>query len=292
MASVADPGRALVATVLLPSERSRVDAAGSGAFTALHRESVPEAIQVVRERPVDAVLVSVHRCGVAEADHVRRLMRAFPGLPAVALVSHRDDEAPRSLLYLGASGVRDVVDVTTPSGWSTLRRLLVEPATRPAARILGPLMDRLTELPDGTKRFLEAVVRLAPGTPTVRELARVFQVRPSTLMSRFSRARLPSAKRYLAAIRLLYAAQYFESEGLSIADASYRLQCSSPQSFGRHVRSLLGITCTEFRRRFPFPVALERFCRVLVDPYVDRWKDFHPLGADPERGRPVPDPLR
>jgi AraC-like DNA-binding protein len=250
---------------------------------------VPEAIQVVRERPVDAVLVSVHRCGAAEADHVRRLVRSFPGLPAVALMSQRDEGASRSLLYLGASGVREVVDVSTPTGWSHLRRLLVEPTTRPAARILGPVLDRLPGLPDDARVFIEALVRLAPTTPTVRELARRFQARPSTLMSRFSRARLPSVKRYLAAVRLLYAAQYFESDGLSIADAAYRLQCSSPQSFGRHVRSLLGITCTEFRRRFPFPVALERFGRVMVDPYVDQWRAFHPLGGEGDRGGVVPD---
>jgi AraC-like DNA-binding protein len=226
---------------------------------------------------------------MAEADHVRRLVRSFPGLPAVALMSQRDEAASRSLLYLGASGVREVVDVSTPTGWSHLRQLLVEPTTRPAARILGPFLDRLPGLPEDARVFVEALVRFAPTTPTVRELARRFRIRPSTLMSRFSRACLPSAKRYLAAVRLLYAAQYFENEGLSVADAAYRLQCSSPQSFGRHVRSLLGITCTEFRRRFPFPVAVERFGRVMVDPYLDQWRSFHPLGGNVDRGSVVPD---
>jgi AraC-like DNA-binding protein len=238
---------------------------------------------------VDAVLVSVHRCGAADAEQVRRLVRSFPGLPPVALMSHRDERASRSLLYLGASGVREVVDVTNPTGWNHLRQLLVEPATRPAARILGPLLERLPDLPEDARLFLEALVRLAPTTPTVRELARRYQVPPSTLMSRFSRAGLPSAKRYLAAVRLLYAAQYFECDALSVGDVAYRLQCSSPQSFGRHVRSLLGITCTEFRRRFPFPVALERFGRVMVDPYASQWRSFHPLGAELDRGGAVPD---
>jgi AraC-like DNA-binding protein len=90
-------------------------------------------------------------------------------------------------------------------------------------------------------------------------------------------------------MRLLYAAQRFETEALSVSDVAYRLQCSSPQSFGRHVRSLLGITCSEFRRRFPFPVALERFGRVMVDPYADQWRAFHPLGMEQERGSVVPD---
>ncbi len=279
-----------VATVLLPAERARVEAAGSGSFTVLHRETVPEAIRAVRERSVDAVLLSVHRCDAVEADAVRRLVRSFPGLPAVALVTRHDDTTPASLLRLGASGVREVVDVTGPTGWGRLRRLVAEPAARPAARILGPLMDRMTGVPDDARMFVEALVRLAPHTPTVRGLTRVFGVQPSTLMSRFGRAGLPSVKQYLAAVRLLYAAQYLENEGLSIADVAYRLECSSPQSFGRHVRSLLGITCTEFRRRFPFGVAMERFLRVMVEPYLERWRDFHPLGAGAARSLAVPDP--
>jgi AraC-like DNA-binding protein len=283
-----------IAAVLLPAERPTLEAASSGCFRILHRESVKEAIAVVRENPVDAVVLSVHRCGQADAEAVRHLVRAFPGVPAVALLSRPDSSAAEALLRLGASGVNTVIDVTGPEGWRRLRHLVSEPATRPAARILGPLFERLPSLPEETRVFLEALVRLAPTTPTVRALSRALGVQPSTLMSRFGRARLPSAKRYLAAVRLLYAAQYLESGGLSIADVAYRLECSSPQSFGRHVRSLLGITCSEFRRRFPFPVAQERFLRVMVDPYRETWAGFHPLSASGSAEPPivVADPVK
>lgn len=282
--------RSVVATVLHPEERAKVDAAIGATLMAVHRDSVDDALRVVRERPVDAVLVSVHRVGVRDAARVRHLVRTFPGLPAVALMSQRDHTAHRSLLQLGASGIRDVVDVSSATGWSELRLLLAEPTTRPAARILGPLLDRLPGLPGDTRMFLDTLVRAAPTTPMVRQLARLYRVQSSTLMSRFSRVGLPSAKNYLASVRLLYAAQDMESEGLSLADVAYRMQYSSPQSFGRHVRSLLGITGTEFRRRFPFPVAQERFHRVMVDPYVRTWQHFHPLGREVERGV-VPDPV-
>lgn len=281
-----------VAAVLLPAERARVEAAGSGSFTVLHRDSIPDAISLVRERPVDAVLVSVHRCDPTEADAVRRLVASFPGLPAVALLSRHDPANAGALLRLGASGVREVIDVTAPTGWARLRRLVSEPATRPAARILAPLMDRLAEAPPDARIFMEALVRLAPTTPTVRGIARVFSVQPSTLMSRFLRARLPSAKRYLAAVRLLYAAQYMENDGLSITDVAYRLDFSTPQSLGRHLRTLLGITSTEFRRRFPFPAAQERFLGVMVDPYRDRWRTFHPLIKPAGHGGSVADSLK
>ena len=98
-------------------------------------------------------------------------------------------------------------------------------------------------------------------------------------MSRFSRAGLPSPKNYLSAIRLLHAAYLFEASGLSVADVAYRLEYSSPQSFGRHLRAMLGVTALEVRRRFPVPVALERFVELMVEPYREVWRDFHPVAG-------------
>ena len=167
-----------------------------------------------------------------------------------------------------------------------LRRILGEPASRPATRILARLAEALPALPTDTRLFLELMVRLAPATAIARQLAHHARLRPSTLMSRFSRAGLPSPKTYIAAIRLLYAAQYFEHDGLSITDVAYRLECSSPQSFGRHLRAMLGITPGEFRRRFTFDAAADRFVAALIDPYRLEWQAFRPLEVG-RPGRPI-----
>ena len=183
------------------------------------------------------------------------------------------------LLRLGASGVQQVVDVTSPTGWSRLRQVVGQPATRAVSRIQGPILSALADAPPDARLFVEAMIRLAPDTPTVTALAERLYVRPSTLMSRFARAGLPSPKNYLSAIRLLHAAYLFEASGLSVADVAYRLEYSSPQSFGRHLRAMLGVTALEFRRRFPFPVALERFVELMVEPYREVWRDFHPVAG-------------
>jgi AraC-like DNA-binding protein len=268
-----------VATVLTASERQRVDAAGSGVFAVVHRDSVPEAVRVVRERAVDAVLVSVHHCAPEQIDAVGHLVRDFPGIPTVALLSQHDPAASQMLLRFGASGVRQVVDVSLPAGWSRLREAVALPATRSAARIQGPVLAALGEATPDARLFLEGLVRLAPETPTVRRLAASLHVRPSTLMSRFARAGLPSPKTYLASVRLLHAAHLFESGGLSVADVAYRLDYSSPQSFGRHLRTMLGITSCEFRNRFPFPLAVDRFIELMITPYGRIWPTFHPLSS-------------
>ncbi|MDH4347416.1 MAG: helix-turn-helix domain-containing protein, partial [Gemmatimonadota bacterium] len=113
---------------------------------------------------------------------------------------------------------------------------------------------------------------------TARDLSQRLGLCPTTLTSRFGRVGLPSPKSYLAATRLLYAVLLFERPGFTVADVAYRLDYSSPQSFGRHVRSLLGITGTELRRRVTFTLALERYVASLIRPYRDIWSTFHPLG--------------
>jgi len=272
-----------IATVLTQSERQRVDAAGNGLFAVVHRDTLRDAMLVVRERAVDAVLVSVHRCTPDHADALRQLVRHFPGVPTVALVSGPDPGSSEALLRLGASGVREVVDVRSPAGWSQLRQAVSRPASRAAARIQGAILNELPDITPDARHFLETMIRLAPHTITVRQLASALRIYPSTLMSRFQRTLLPSPKNYLAAIRLLHASWLFGTSGLSVADVAYRLEYSSPQSFGRHLRTMLGITSSEFRGRFPFPLAMERFLDLMIRPYVAGWSEFHQLeGA---RGR-------
>ena len=90
---------------------------------------------------------------------------------------------------------------------------------------------------------------------------------------------LLAAPKDLAAVRLLHAAYLFQAAGLSVADVAYRLEYSSPQSFGRHLRAMLGITAVEFRRRFPFAVAQERFVELMIEPYRGVWRTFHPVAV-------------
>lgn len=271
------PAPPVIAAVLRPDERSRVEAASSGWFSLVHRESIPEAIRAVRERPVDAVLLSVHRCSSSQLDALGSLVRGFPGIPTVALVSRHDAEGTAALLHLGATGVRQVIDVTGPDGWHRLRQLLGQPATRDVARIQGPVIAALGEVPPDARLFFEALIRLAPDVPTARGLAERLGIRASTLMSRFLREGLPSPKSYLAGMRLVHAAVLFERPGYSVADVAYRLDYSSPQSFGRHLRNLLGVTTTELRRRYTLESALERFIGLMVVPYREVWSRFRPL---------------
>lgn len=268
-----------ICTVVPPPERPRIDAAGDGCFDTLHADSLREALHVARRRRVDAVVISVHRCQGEALPAVARFVREFPAIPAVALVSRHDREATETLLRLGATGVRNAVDCTQPDGWRRLRDLVGHPASPVAAQILARFGPALNDASEESRVFFEAIARLAPALSTVRGLARHLRVRPSTLMSRFHRAGLPSPKSYLAGMRLMHSAFLFQNPGLSVSDVAYRMDYSSPQSFGRHLRAVLGVAAGEFRRRFPFDVALARYIDLLITPYREALRAFHPFNA-------------
>ncbi len=266
-----------VATLVEPSVRSRLEAAGNGTFAAIHTDNVGEAIRAVRERPVQAVFVSPSYVGYDELPRVADLVDGFPGVPTVALLSRYDADSSRKLLELGAQGVRKMVDLSGHEGWQHLRELITHPASPTAARIFRSVVPALGRPTHDCRAVFEAIVRLAPTVTKAREIAEYLQISPSTFMSRFFRAGLPSPKRYLAGTRLLYAAALLEVPALSIADVAYRLQYSSPQSFGRHLRTVLGITASDFRVRYRFDIALDDFVERLIVPFRGRFSTFHPL---------------
>lgn len=268
-----------VCTVLPREERPRVEAAGDGCFSTLHADTVSDAMAVARRGRVDALVISVHYCRNEALPAVARLVRDFPSIPAVALVSRHDPQAGDTLLQLGAHGVRAAIDCTEPTGWRRLRDLVARPASPVTVRVLDRLIPALRGTTAEARVFFEVLARLAPVLPTVRAVSRHLRHRPSTLMSRFYRAGLPSPKSYLAGMRLVHAAYLLESPGLSVADVAYRLDYSSPQSFGRHLRAMLGMSAGEYRSRFPFTVALARYIDLLITPYREALGSFRPLNA-------------
>lgn len=271
-----------VATMIEPAERSRVDAAGAGLYRTIHRNSVDELLQDLRERKISAVLLSVARCVREEAAHVAAILRGFPQIPTVALLSGAGAVSANAVLALGNCGVRTLVDVREPAGWNQLRNLLRHEATKDANQaMLSTLRDDIGLAPDDCWHFFEALFITDHRVATVKQLAAQFGVLPSTLMSRFFRAHLPAPKQYLSYARLIRAARMLENPGLSIGDVANHLDYSSSQSFGRHVRTLLDITAGEFRRTYDGERMFQRFRQELVLPNLTRIRELHPLAEGP-----------
>lgn len=268
-----------VATILTPMERIRVDAAGEGLYRSIHRDSVDDVMRDVREARAGAVVLSVSYCERAPSESVATMLREFPAVPTLALLSEVGPRTPQTLLTLGTSGVRRLIDVRDASGWRQLRSMLIEAGGAPQRLALRLLAEDLDGATHDCWRFFQELFLSPPHVSTVRKLAVRLDVFPSTLMSRFFRAGLPAPKRYLAMARLVRAAHLFENHGFSVANVSNHLEYSSPQSFGRHVRMLLGITALDFRERYDGAGMLERFRTELVIPHLERLRRLAPLSV-------------
>ena len=271
-----------VSTILTPGERQRVDAAAEGLYAALHRESFDEVLADLRERRAGAVLISIARYGLQSSARMAAMVREFPRVPAMALLTENQYSTPQNLLSLGQLGVRILIDARQPSGWQTLREILAAERSNDLQRTaLGQLSSDLTGASPDCWKFFELLFSNSPQIHNVRQLARQLNILPSTLMSRFFRAKLPAPKRYLALARLIRAAKLFENPGLSVASVANYLNYSSPQSFGRHVRTVMQMSPVLFRETYDGTGMLQYFRSELVLPYADTLRTFRPAMTSP-----------
>src|SRR5215211_7072141 len=271
-----------VSTILTPGERQRVDAAGEGLYAALHRESFDEVLADLRERRAGAVLISIARYGLQSSARMAAMVREFPRVPAMALLTETQYSTPHNLLALGQLGVRILIDARQPSGWQALRDILAAERSSDLQRTaLGQLSSDLSGAPADCWRFFELLFSHTPQIHTVRQLSRQLHILPSTLMSRFFRAKLPPPKTYLSLARLIRAAKLFENPGLSVASVANYLDYSSPQSFGRHVRAMMHMSPVEFREHYDGAGMLLYFREQLILPYLGVLCAFRPAAAPP-----------
>jgi AraC-like DNA-binding protein len=270
-----------ITTVLTPDERLRVDAAGQGIYRACHRDTMNDALRDLRDNRAAAVIVSIARCDANDLPRVARVVREFPRVPAVALLSNLSPQTAQTVLVLGRCGVRTLVDVREPRGWQQLRSVLLHDQASEIHRVaLARVAEDLSDAPEGCHRFFRALFEEGSETRTIQELAGVMGVIPSTLMSRFVRAKLPAPKFYLSMARLVCAARLFENPGLSVTLVANELDYSSPQAFGRHLRSMLRLTAIEFRERYDGEGMLQYFRDELILPHLPRLRMFDPLRLD------------
>ena len=289
------------ATWLAPRERQQVGAAGGDALTLTHCDSLAAVAQECMTGRADAVLVSVARLTPDDLPALARLVRGFPGMPVVGLIcAATEAEAVAGSLLVGRAGVQTVVDCRCRDGWMALRATFA-PRRLPDSFLRACVACILSDLrggeesaasteqgpeqggeehpcPDGLVRFF--VGAFSPDVTGAKVLAARLNVLPSTLMSRFYRAGLPSPKRYVALARLVWAARLGEAPALSLSHIANQLDTSSPQSFHRTVRTLTGRPASEFRRTMTGATMFASYRATLVAPYGDTLRIFDPLAVE------------
>jgi AraC-like DNA-binding protein len=270
--------RRIVSTILMPAERLCVDAAGVGCYTAFHHDRAIDVVTDIRLHGADAIVVSVNHCEQHEPQQIARLVRELPRVPTIGLLSQVTTRTPRVLLELGGYGIAQLVDTRSSEGWKDLRNCLMDQTADPTeTMIMKALQAALPQMCQAPLAFFEQMVRMSQRLGSVCGLCQTYGILPSTLMSRFFRAGLPAPKRYLAMVRLIRAAYLFENPGLSVANVANHLEYSSPQSFGRHIRAMMGMSAVEFRAQYSAQKMIDGFIEDMIEPYRGILKTFEPL---------------
>lgn len=265
-----------VSTLVTKEERVKIDVAGTGIFQAWHRADTGEVLRDIRANRTSAVLISVDYC--ANHSEVRQLVSEIPEIPTIALVRQDAHQTVNTLLRLGYAGVKSAIDLRSNQAWDDLRQAVTDGC---GDRIEGVLLNYVQAQLGGRCRlwldFMQAVSRTSRYSGSVRHLADELGILPSTLMSRFFRARIPAPKQYLTYARLIRASALLENPGLSLANVANHLDYSSPQSFGRHIRVATGLTALEFRQRYSERALLAEFGKNLLEPYALVLRSFRPI---------------
>ena len=287
--TTADARSRSIVTFLTPAERQRVDALGQGSYTTVHRESLDDMLRDLRTQPVSAILVSVSRYQQHHATQVARMVREFPRVPAVALLTGNEARTTQSLLALGQQGVQTLVDARDPAGWRDLRQFVHrEVTTTIEAVAIRRIRADLLGANDDCLRFFDELFLAPRDLTTVRQLARRLGVVPTTFMSRFFRAGIPAPKKYLATARLVRAARLLENPGYSLTQVAFLLEYSSPQSFSRHVMHSLQCGAAKFRTTYNGEAMLDHMRQRLILPYQQQLITFAPVEVTPQWiSRPV-----
>lgn len=271
-----------LSTWVTPRERQQVDAAAVECVRTVHRDTLAEIGADLATGRIDGVLVSAARIGRDSVPALSALVHGFPSQIIVGLIGDlQEKDAVSASLMLGQAGIRAVADVRTAQGWREFRNVF-DCGNQPDEFIRQALAVVLCDIgqtepgtSDGRNEFFRLV--FTPRVTSAKELASRLGVLPSTLMSRFFRASLPSPKRYVAYSRLVWAAYLGESPAMSIAAIANRLNASSPQSFHRSVRTLMGMSAAQFRYSFNGASMFESFRAQLVTPHRETLRTFDPL---------------
>lgn len=263
-------------------ERQQIDTGAVECVRTVHRDTLAEVAADFANGTADGALISAARIDPDHLPTLRALVRGFPVRIVVGLIGEvPETQAVSAAVLFGQAGIRAVADVRTAQGWREFRNVF-DCGSQPDQFIREALAVVLCDIgeseevnSEGRNEFFRLV--FSPRVTSAKELASRLGVLPSTLMSRFFRASLPSPKQYVAYARLVWAAYLGESSGMSISAIANSLNASSPQSFHRTVRTIMRMSAAEFRYFYTGARMLEMFRSRLVTPHRETWRSFDPL---------------
>ena len=294
----------LVLAAVSDLQYQRLRGAVAPRFLVVRAGTWDDALQTIRERPVEIALVDPTLGGAASGQEIERLHVLFPSLRLILYTSMTPPLAP-VLLALGQCGIRQVVLRGVDDHPERLGDLVAAEAMHAAShRLLDQLTAALAPLPRGLRWVLEDALRSSGAVQTIQQVAARARARwcwpPSRAKARkppcsmrgrrrprrgrcclscrairsastrwprwFARAGLPSPRHILAAARVLYAHRLLQDPGFTIEDVAKRLGYAQTKTLQQHARTYLGLTAGEMRLSLTSDEATVRIVQSFLTP--------------------------
>ncbi len=217
--------------------------------------SVGRLLDFLHHELVDAVVVDVRAEGT---ERIAELIRAYPGIPFVAMSAFRPDDGGLiarcdsvgfgEILVLGVDEAIAGEIIASVSA-SRVRR---------SALANGPQLLRLTE--QLQLKTWHEVLASAGGATRTADIARRLNVSREYLSREFAAGGAPNLKRLIDLVRVAWASDLLANPGYDVRTVSRILRYSSPSHFAGSVRRVTGTSPAELGKIGPEGV-LRRFAR-------------------------------
>lgn len=208
----------------------------------------PEAVEVIRARPVEMAVVDPLLGSITPRTHgIGRLRQFFPSLPLLVYT----ELAPATagvLLELGRTGIRRVVVHRFEDAPGSLRGALMAELEQSASQqVIQALGHILRDLPPELRLALEGMLHAPGDGPTVTALADRARLTRRTCERWFTKVGLPSPRVVMVLTRLLYAHRLLLDPGYTVEDVALKLGYSKTKTLQMHLRAVFGLTAGELR---------------------------------------------
>jgi AraC-like DNA-binding protein len=210
------------------------------------------------------------------ADRVLELRTARPACTFVVYAVLRPDEF-HVLLRLASAGIRDVVLSGFDDTHGRIESLLAEIASRHefpvVAAALKPHMERL---PVPLRRAITEMFQHPARFRSSNDVARAARMSQRAVFRHLGHAGFTSARKLIAAARLLLSYRLLCGQNRSVREVAARLGYASSDQLSHHLMELAGCTASELRRGL---LPAHDFCGAIVEALIAR-QSIEPLVHD------------
>src|SRR5437762_5688896 len=256
----------LVLAAVSDLQFQRLRGAVAPRFAITHARCWDDALETIREQPVEIALVDPALAGIASGQEIERLHVLFPSLRLILYTAMTPQLAP-ILLALGQCGIRQVVLRGVDDHPERLGDLVAAEAMHAAShRLLDQLTAALAPLPRELRWVLEDALRSSGAVQTIQQVAARARVDRGTCARWFTRAGLPSPRHILAAARVLYAHRLLQDPGFTIEDVAKRLGYAQAKTLQQHARRYPGLTTGDMKLSLTADEATARIVQGFLTP--------------------------